>query len=229
MNPQNASIIESADLKKGAMAREKMLHAALVVFGKHGFDGATTRMLAQEANMNLGAIPYYFGSKEDLYAEAADYLASFIEVRQAEHLQRLKAAAHSSDDPAVLSDLVVAFLMDQAREILTENVPTSWMHFFLRAQAEQGQAFECLNRRVIEPAQAVLTEVVGRILGRAHDDPVTLTLAFLGIHQALYIRLADSMLMKRMQWDAITPERMESLLKTVEQAIRSQLLHYPKI
>ncbi|MDE2595120.1 MAG: CerR family C-terminal domain-containing protein, partial [Burkholderiales bacterium] len=60
------------------------------------------------------------------------------------------------------------------------------------------------------------------------DDPVTRTVAFLGIHQALYIRLADSMLMHRMGWDAITPERIESLLDTIAQALRAQLMHYPE-
>lgn len=219
---------ESAELRKGALAREKMLQAALVVFGEHGFDGATTRMLAQEARMNLGAIPYYFGSKEDLYAQAADYLASFIEVRQAGRLQQLQDDARRLTEKEALCNLVVAFWVGQAKIVLTENIPASWLHFFLRAQAEQGQAFDCLNRRVIEPAQSILTAVVGRIIGRASDDSVTRTVAFLGIHQALYIRLADSMLMHRMGWDAITPARVESLLDTIAQALRAQLMHYPE-
>lgn len=204
-----------------------MLQAALVVFGQHGFDGATTRMLAQEARMNLGAIPYYFGSKEDLYAQAADYLAGFIEARQAERLTQLKASTEQVTQKEALCDLVVGFLVGQAHIVLTENIPTSWMQFFLRAQAERGQAFDCLNQRVIEPAQSVLTALVGRIIGRHGDDPVTRTVAFLGIHQALYIRLADSMLMHRMGWDQITPDRIKTLLDTISQALRVQLLHFP--
>jgi len=39
--------------------------------------------------------------------------------------------------------------------------------------------------------------------------------------------LADSMLMQRMGWDQITPERIDALLQTIGQAIRAQLLHYP--
>ncbi len=219
--------LDSSDQSKGALAREKMLQAALTVFGEHGFDGATTRMLAQAAHMNLGAIPYYFGSKEDLYTQAADYLASFIETRQAQPLAYLREAASQTQDRETLCDLVVSFLVGQAQTVLTENIPTSWMHFFLKAQAEQCDAFQCLYRRVIEPSQAVLTEVVGRIIGRPSDDAVTHALAFLGIHQALYIRLADSMLLHRMGWNQITSENMTALLQTIGQAIRAQLLHYP--
>lgn len=227
VNAAPSSDLDPNDQSKGALAREKMLQAALAVFGEHGFDGATTRMLAQAANMNLGAIPYYFGSKEDLYTQAADYLASFIETRQAQPLAHLHQAASQTQDREVLCDLVVNFLLGQARTVLTENIPTSWMHFFLKAQAEQGDAFNCLYRRVIEPGQTVLTEVVGRIIGRPSDDTVTHALAFLGIHQALYIRLADSMLLHRMGWDQVTPENMTTLLQTIGQAIRAQLLHYP--
>lgn len=229
MNAQSrrATHTDPAELRKGAMAREKMLQAALVVFGQHGFDGATTRMLANEAGMNLGAIPYYFGSKEDLYAQAADYLAGFIEVRQAERLAHLQAQAQHVTDKAALCDLVVNFLVEQARTVLNENIPTSWMHFFLRAQSERDQAFACLNQRVIEPSQSILTPLVGRIIGRPGDDPVTAAVAFLGIHQTLFIRLADSMLMQRMGWDQITPQRVQTLLDVVAQAMRVQLMYYP--
>ena len=218
---------DCTDIRKGAIARERMLQAALAVFGQHGFDAATTRMLALEAGMNLGAIPYYFGSKEDLYAQAADYLATFIETRQKDRLIELQTQADKTSDRAALCDLVVGFMLGQAQIVLTENIPTSWMHFFLRAQAEHGQAFERLYTRVIEPAQAVLTHIVGRILQRDRDDPVTRALSYLGIHQVLYIRLADSVLMRRMEWDQITPERVQSLLDTIGQALRTQLLHYP--
>lgn len=224
----STSLGDLTESSKGAQAREKMRQAALVVFGEYGFDGATTRMLATQANMNLGAIPYYFGSKEDLYAQAADYLACFIHERQADRLQQLESNAQTTSDKVALCDLVVAFLVGQAQIVLTENIPTSWMHFLLKALSDKGQAFECLNRRVIEPAQSVLTTIVGRIIGRNHDDPVTRTVAFLGIHQALYIRLADSMLMQRMGWDEITPERIDTLLQTIGEAIRAQLLHFPE-
>src|SRR5579862_9588675 len=47
--------------------RLRLLEAAIDVFGRHGFDGASTRMLAKAAGVNLQAIPYHFGGKEGLY------------------------------------------------------------------------------------------------------------------------------------------------------------------
>lgn len=212
---------------KGAMAREKMLHAALDVFGRFGFDGATTRMLAHEAGMNLGAIPYYFGSKEDLYAQAADYLAQAIETRQSPLLAELIRTTTGETDRATLCDRVVVFLIAQAKIFLEQDVPISWMQFFMRAQGGGGPAVEHLNRRVIVPTQNTLSPLIGRIIARTEDDPNTLTLTFLALHQTLHIRLHEATLLTQLRWHDITPERMNSLLNTIGVAIKSQLLNFP--
>ncbi|MDR0338538.1 MAG: TetR/AcrR family transcriptional regulator [Planctomycetaceae bacterium] len=52
-----------------ADTRELLLDAASRLFAAHGFDKVSTRMIAQEANANLGSIHYHFGSKEALYFE----------------------------------------------------------------------------------------------------------------------------------------------------------------
>src|SRR5690242_3694147 len=51
---------------RGAETRERLVEAALDVFGRFGFEGATTRQIAKEAKANLAAIVYHFGSKEAL-------------------------------------------------------------------------------------------------------------------------------------------------------------------
>ena len=39
-------------------SRQRLIEAALDVFGLYGFEGASTRLLAERANVNLAAIPY---------------------------------------------------------------------------------------------------------------------------------------------------------------------------
>lgn len=48
-------------------ARNKIMQAAELLFADNGFEGTSTRALAQEAGVNLAMISYYFGSKEELY------------------------------------------------------------------------------------------------------------------------------------------------------------------
>ena len=52
--------------------RERILHAALEIFADQGFQGATTRAIAERAGVNLGLIKYYFGTKLRLWRAAVD-------------------------------------------------------------------------------------------------------------------------------------------------------------
>lgn len=47
--------------------REQILDAAEVLFAENGFSGTTTRMLAAKAEVNLGMLTYYFGTKEQIF------------------------------------------------------------------------------------------------------------------------------------------------------------------
>src|SRR5690349_16828828 len=50
--------------------RDKILSAAARVYSQHGFRGATTRLIAQEADVNEVTLFRTFGSKEALIEEA---------------------------------------------------------------------------------------------------------------------------------------------------------------
>lgn len=47
-------------------SEDRLIHAGLEVFSKHGFDGATTKMIAKKADCNESLIGRYFDGKEGL-------------------------------------------------------------------------------------------------------------------------------------------------------------------
>jgi TetR/AcrR family transcriptional regulator len=54
--------------------RERLLRAAVDSFAAFGFEGSSLRTIAQQAGVAFQLITYYFGSKEDLWMAAVDYL-----------------------------------------------------------------------------------------------------------------------------------------------------------
>ena len=46
--------------------QEKIIKIARTLFAEHGYEAASTRMIAQKADCNVAMIGYYFGSKEGL-------------------------------------------------------------------------------------------------------------------------------------------------------------------
>lgn len=65
---------ETSDLAIPEETRVKLLDAAEDVFAEVGYEAATTREICRRAGVkNVGAVNYYFGGKERLYAEAVKY------------------------------------------------------------------------------------------------------------------------------------------------------------
>jgi len=81
--------------------RERVLQAAAVEFASHGFEGASTRRIAEQAGIFQAQIGYHVGTKDDLWRATVDFL--FTRLR--EHLN--KAITSNLDEP--LSDPVDAF------------------------------------------------------------------------------------------------------------------------
>ena len=83
--------------------RERILDAALEVFGSKGFDAATTRDLAAGAGVTSGLIYHYFGNKEALL------LAVIVERGFASELRQLLAEAGERPASAVVPEVVTGF------------------------------------------------------------------------------------------------------------------------
>lgn len=66
--------------------RLRLLNAALKEFAVKGFDGASTNVIAKEANLSKALMFHYITSKEELFLYLYDYCAKLI---QEEYLQQL--------------------------------------------------------------------------------------------------------------------------------------------
>ncbi|WP_150047225.1 MULTISPECIES: CerR family C-terminal domain-containing protein [Methylomonas] len=61
---------DKTDNKEGGDARSRLVSAALKLFAEKGYEGASTRLICEAANVNISAIRYYFGDKAGLYRAA---------------------------------------------------------------------------------------------------------------------------------------------------------------
>ncbi|SJM49110.1 TetR/AcrR family transcriptional regulator [Gulosibacter sp. 10] len=56
--------------KRRGTGREDLIRAAVRVVGRHGLEGATVRRIADEAKVHNTLITHYFGTRDELLAEA---------------------------------------------------------------------------------------------------------------------------------------------------------------
>ena len=83
--------------------RELLLESALVEFGAKGFEGASTRSIAQRVDAHQPQINYHFASKEALWFAAVDHLFDLLRHELAE-----PPLPVGSDDPDQLASAFAA-------------------------------------------------------------------------------------------------------------------------
>lgn len=109
--PKAASTRRRPPRNKRGESREAVLQAALGVFSRRGFKGATVREIARVAKVNHGTLRYHFGSKDKLWRAAV----SFLFARQVDELDLAGLAQQGLDDAAFLREAVARYVRYCAR------------------------------------------------------------------------------------------------------------------
>jgi AcrR family transcriptional regulator len=200
---------------RGEDSRQRIIEAALDVFGRHGFEGASTRMLAQAAGVNLAAIAYYFGGKEGLYRAVAEHVVAAISERQAEAAARAKAAL---EDPSLGREAALEQLLDLVDSLAVMLVAAGpadrWAAFVIREQMQPAAAFDIIFHGFQARMHGLVAGLVARVLGRDPRDPEVLVTASTLIGQVLVFRAARTTMLKLLDWTEFTPERV-AMIRTL--------------
>jgi len=185
---------------RGAETRAQLIDAALDVFGRLGYEGASTREIAKAANANLAAIVYHFGGKEALHIAVAEHVAGSI-------LAKVGPALAMAAEPAATATPAAARVMlhrlvDTMIEVLLGSAEAErWARFIVREQLQPTAAFDVIYR-FMGGAVATTVRVVATILGAPEDDSVRLrVISMLG--QVLVFRVAQTLVLRRMAWSSI--------------------------
>ena len=70
--------MSKSDDSRSIETRDQLVQAAIELFGLAGYDGTSTRAISSKAGASLGAIPYHFKTKENLYLAAAETIAEQV-------------------------------------------------------------------------------------------------------------------------------------------------------
>ena len=95
--------------------REALLQSALIEFGAKGFDGASTRAIAQRVEAHQPQINYHFESKEALWEASVDYLFGLLAEAIDGALPDDLARASASDLAAGFADGIRRFVRFAAK------------------------------------------------------------------------------------------------------------------
>jgi len=135
-------------MKQSKDTRSRILDTAEELFSEQGFDRVSIRDITKKARVNLAAINYHFGSKEDLIA--AIFEREFVPVNEA-RLAALGAVQSGKKDPR-LEDILEAFIRPTVRcSIGKPKGGKAFSRLFGRCLSEPSPEIETLLKRQFEP------------------------------------------------------------------------------
>lgn len=116
-----------------ADTRTQILDAAEELFAARGFDGASIRAITRAAGVNVAAIHYHFGTKEEVLRGVTDRIVGPLNERRFELLEQ--SIAESAPEPPSLGAVLDAFIRPDFETL--RRLGPSAAHFVGRIYADQ--------------------------------------------------------------------------------------------
>ena len=113
--------------------KDRILGAAEELFAQHGFGGTSLRQVTSRADVNIAAVNYHFGSKENLVTEV---FRRRMDDMSAQRLARLKQAREQN--PGELEPILAAFVEPALALAQDRHGGGAFIRVIARAYAEKN-------------------------------------------------------------------------------------------
>ncbi|AYA39731.1 transcriptional regulator CecR [Xenorhabdus nematophila] len=214
-------VVKTAQTSRGEQAKQQLLEAAIEIFGRSGLEGATTRNIAQQANQNIAAIAYYFGSKEGLYLAVVQHIADRL---KAEFTPLVEAVDHffAKTPKPYPPEQILAFIhqgMVSYNRLIFEKSSINISRIMSHEQLTPTEAYSVMHEQGLAPIYSRLNKLIAHYIGADEGQISTQihTHALLG--EILSFRLAREALLRQTGWDNIGAKEYELINQVLSQHI----------
>lgn len=202
---------------RSAATRERLIAAALDLFGRRGFDGVSTRDIARAAKANQAAIPYHFRGKTGLYTAVAEHVANELTKRSGSVIaaieQRLADDAMSA---AEAGELLRRLIREMAAIIVGQPEAALWARFIIREQLDPTPAFDIIYAAIEAGPLRTLLRLLARVAKESEQSETVRLRAFALVGQVLAFRLARAAVLRRLGWKDIGPRQLAAVQAVID-------------
>ena len=157
--------------------RTAILNAAERLYAERGFSDVTLRDIVAEANVNLAAVNYHFGSKDELIAEL---LVTRSIATNRERLNELKAAEDAGGGRTPIEAVIRALVGPTLRGCLgPDRQRATAARFMIRASIESVPPIRKIKNREVDHLRKFAAAMKRALPGRDEVD------LYWGLHFAL--------------------------------------------
>lgn len=204
--------------------RQRLIEAGLTIFSHHNYEGATTRMIAETAGVNLAAIPYYFGGKEGLYRATIQSIVEKFRAQILPMVQTLRETVEQTQPSREQSiDYLCQFLSQFIAGIIAFNAPRSWLRLGFSDDKAPIQAFALIYESIICPIHDTVGDLVARVLSIPIQGPEVILRTHAIVGQVIAFHLSREAVLKRLGQTELTPENINMIQVVIDDHVRAIL------
>jgi AcrR family transcriptional regulator len=158
-------------MKSSGKTRSRILDAGEQLFGEQGLDRVSIRDITKKANVNLAAINYHFGSKEDLIAAVLERRLVPVNEARISALDQIERAAGKRG--LRLEAVLEAFIRPTMEFTLDEpKGGKAFAKLFGRCLSEPSPEVELFLKKQFEPLANRLHSALMRALPRVSRSEI---------------------------------------------------------
>lgn len=202
---------------KGDVARQQLILSAMALFAENGFEGTSTREISNQAQQNIGAIAYYFGSKEGLYRAVLEFITDYINAQFLDKFLDIDdffTASRYKEEPEqcldYLKQIISHFLI-----LLTRPETMHFSQIMIREQMAPTAAYHIIHERALSSMQSNVTKLISGYCGLDEHATETILHTHSLLGSIVIFRAGYKSLMMRTGWETIDEQAFQQIEQTV--------------
>lgn len=140
--------------------KEQILAVAERLFAEQGFAGTSLRRVVREADVNLAAVHYHFGSKEGLFRAVVTHIAQPIVAAQLEQLSKCTKA----NDPSEVESILEAFILPPLHVVLSTGEQCIYRARFMGRCRTEPDPLQLIAKQEFRVSEQAFLDVLQRSL-----------------------------------------------------------------
>ena len=209
-------------------APTRLLQAARRLFAERGLAATSIRDLAQEAGVNVAAVNYHFGDKEQLYLEALRFCYRGCGALTEQGNQILQRAIDAGTQQAAL-DGIRQYIQELMHALFFTEDARLQAKLMFREMSDPTPALDVIIKEFIAPKRELLCKLIAQANPALREDRDLPLYAASIMGQILYYRTSLPVFLRLYEAEEMTPELLQRVANHIADftlaALRSPKLH----
>jgi TetR/AcrR family transcriptional regulator, regulator of cefoperazone and chloramphenicol sensitivity len=184
--------------ERGEATKQKIVEAALLVFGDAGYAGASARDIAKAAQVPLAAIPYHFGTKESLYKAVLREVVDRMKTALAPTILATQSVIGTTPEQAATA--LVKLQGDLLTTLVVAPEAKSWAKVLFREHMDPSDAYDVVYSDGGHQVIQLIAILIAQITSRKQDNEDVMIEALARFGEVLVFLVSKNAAIRLLNW-----------------------------